>query len=501
MAQVRQAVGVLLTRNPESTEVYLVRRNDKLRFFGGYDAFPGGKLDTADTDLPILNAQTTAPEHLPYIAAAAREIFEETGVLLVPGADGIPAENLHNYRQQLLADSIDFKTLLAKEKLSIDGSHFHFICSIMTPEFAPVRYDTQFYWVHLPQGTVPRIVHGELVDGHFITAENALKSWADGEALIVPPVVFMLKEMAGKSLLAATENIRRQADAYKQGVLHEVYFTPGVQLIALQTRTLLPAMHTNTYLVGEKDLFIIDPAPSDKQEQQRLWNYLDDQLRQGKKLHGILLTHHHSDHIGAVAACQRRYGLPLMAHGRTAEKLAEFHFQRLLHHGDVLDLGTAPDGSSGWKLRVLHTPGHASGHLAFQENRYGAIMAGDMVSTLSTIVINPPDGHLATYLNSLRQLEVAARGAIYPGHGPAVRDGKKLLGDFIRHRLQREQKLLDALTEQPQTSQELVVQVYQDTEPALWPLAELSLQAGLIKLMEEGKCERDGSGYRLRHRT
>ena len=495
MASIKQAVGIILTRDPESTEVYLVKRNNKLRFFGGYEAFVGGKLDAADRDIPVLNAETCDTGNLPYIVAATREIFEETGILLTSGAGKIAPDRLQDYRRQLLEEEIDFKYLLETEKVSIDANRFHFLCSIITPEFSPVRYDTQFFWVHLPESAIPEILQGELVEGTFVTAEKALDLWVQGEMLIVPPVIFMLKEMVGLSLTSAAGRIKQFAEDYKRGRIHQVYFTPGVQLIAQKTRTLLPATHTNTYLVGEDDLYIIDPAPPDPNEQDRLWNYFEERLKEGKTFKAILLTHHHSDHIGAVKNCQKRYRLPLFAHPKTAEKLPMFHFSGFLNDGDELNLGTAPDGSTGWKLKVLHTPGHASGHLAFQENRYGAIIAGDLISTLSTIVINPPDGHLATYIESLKRMESLATGTIYPGHGPAVLNGRDVLRQYIQHRLQREKKLRESLSDKPQATDELVAKVYDDVEPMIWPLAELSLKAGLIKLIEEGKCKQVKDGF------
>jgi glyoxylase-like metal-dependent hydrolase (beta-lactamase superfamily II) len=240
--------------------------------------------------------------------------------------------------------------------------------------------------------------------------------------------------------------------------------------------------------VGESELYIIDPAPVDADEQARLWDYLDDLVNERRRFKAILLTHHHSDHVGAVHECQRRYRLPVWAHEKTAEKLPGLRFDRLLIHNDTIDLGSAPDGQPNWQLKVYHTPGHASGHLAFQESRYGAVIAGDLISTVSTIVISPPDGHLATYLRSLEFLESVANDALYPGHGPAVRDGKKVIQYYLQHRWEREQKLLNALSSQPQSAFELVKKVYDDIDPGLWPLAEHSLRAGLIKLIEEEKC-------------
>jgi len=490
----RTAVSIVLTRDPDSTEIYLVERNPKLKFFGGFYACPGGTLDEEDIDIEIKNSDTVQQDSLPYIAAATREIFEETGILLTQGPE-VTKEDLQTYRRQLLDELILFDEILEKENQAIDAAEFHFICSILTPEFSPVRYDTEFYWVKIPKNVAPEIWEGELVDGKFISANEALTLWRAGEMLIVPPVVFMLKELVGRSVKESVPFISEYAAAYRRGKIHQVYFTPGIQLITLKTSTIPPASNTNTYLVGESQLYIIDPAPTDSGEQDRLWDYLDDRIKEGNEFKGILLTHHHSDHIGALAECQKRYDLPILAHTRTAEKLTTFKFSRTLEDGDELDLGETPDGRADWKLKVYHTPGHASGHLAFQEDRYGAVIAGDLISTVSTIVISPPEGNMATYLHSLEFLESVTEGTIYPGHGPAVRTGKEVLQYFIKHRQEREQKLLDALSSEPQSPFDLVKKVYDDVDSSIWPLAEHSLQAHLIKLIEEGKCEEVGGSY------
>lgn len=497
--QTRKAVSVVLTRDADSSDVYVVERSPDLKFFGGYYAFPGGTLDNEDSlkQVEIKNATSLPEADRPYIVAAVREVFEETGLLLSRGEKAISAEDLSRYRRQLLKDEIPFGDILQKERQVIDAADFHFICSIVTPKFAPVRYDTQFYWVEIPASQSPEIWPGELMRGEFCTAAEALLRWKKGDMLIVPPVIFMMQELVGRTIRKCVPFIAEYAEAYRKGKIHQVYFSPGVQLIPLQTRTIFPATHTNTYLVGESELYLVDPAPADLTEQTRLWDYLDDQLTEGRQLRGILLTHHHSDHVGALRACLNRYNLPLMAHSATVDKLSEFQFTGYLNHGDEIELGTAPDGQAGWKLQVYHTPGHAAGHLSFRESRYGALLVGDMISTLSTIVISPPEGHMATYLQSLQMLLSLPAGMLYPGHGSAVRNSQKVIQYYLHHRSEREQKLLRALTRQPQSSQELVRKVYDDVEAVVWPLAEHSLKAGLIKLIEEGKCQQIDDGYQL----
>jgi ribonuclease/clavin/mitogillin len=185
------------------------------------------------------------------------------------------------------------------------------------------------------------------------------------------------------------------------------------------------------------------------------------------------------------------------AHADCIPELPDVRMGKALDGGDSFELGTAPDGSDGWKLEVLHVPGHAHGHLAFQESRYRAVIVGDLVSTLSSILVDPSDGHLASYLRSLDELREVATGTLYPGHGPPVPDGKRVIEKTLRHRAEREEQLVAALTKEPQSSRSLVEAIYTDLPEAMHGLAERSLLSGLLKLEEEGRIRRTEAGQSL----
>src|SRR5262249_42256381 len=160
------------------------------------------------------------------------------------------------------------------------------------------------------------------------------------------------------------------------------------------------------------------PGRTDAPGRARLFAVLDDLQAGGKGLTAVVLTHHHPDHVGAVATCASRYGLPVWAHPLAGRALADrFAVNRFLEDGDRLDLGTAPDGSGPGHLEAVHTPGHAAGHLAFYEPHYRLLFVGDMVSTLSSIIIAPPDGDLSVYLQSLRRLQSYPSRLLLPAHG------------------------------------------------------------------------------------
>ena len=493
MSRLRRSSALILTRGSGSElEVYLVERAPQLRFFGGYWALPGGVVDAIDQ-----RPDDGADDAAALERAALRELFEETGVWLGE-PDAWDAESRRAARRDLLLREPS-SSLWAARASAVDRatSALRRVCEITTPPFAPVRHRTPFFHAELPEDESPQVVLGELVQGRFWRPEEALAAWTRGDALVVPPVLYLMRRMA-EGLESFFELADRDTRALAAGRLHEVTFSPGVFMAALETETLPPATTTNTILVGDRRVYIVDPATRDAREQVRLFQTLDAWIDEGRELEAVLLTHHHSDHVGAVRAVCERYDLPLLAHRETLSRVDTAGLDaRELDEGDVLELGVAPDGRPDWKLHVLHTPGHAPGHLVFIEDRYNAGIVGDMASTLSTIVIDPPEGHMATYLASLARLRQRGIGMLYPAHGPAYRDGTALLGALIEHREAREARLRAALRSEPRHERELLREVYDDlADERLRPVAARSLRAGLDKLAEEGFASSAGSAWR-----
>ena len=272
----------------------------------------------------------------------------------------------------------------------------------------------------------------------------------------------------------------------------------GILQIPLETPTKAPASHTNAYLVGDRKLYLIDPSPPDPSEQETLWKLLDEATAEGRKLEGVLLTHNHPDHIGAVQETLQRYALPIYAHRLAAESLPQFDFSDFLEHGQELELGPSPEGEPDWQLKVYHLPGHAPGHLVFQETCYQAVIVGDLISTLSSILIDPKDGHLSTYIQSLHFLESVTEGYLYPGHGSPAKEGRLVVQRTLGHRQKRELRLLEALDHNPRTLDAILPKVYVKIDRSVVKFAERSLMSGLIKLVEEGRVVETAQGYRLK---
>lgn len=494
MSQIIKAASVLLARGSGPAELYIIRRAEGLRFFGGFMAFPGGKFHAADRDLLTAPAESLQDRYV----TAARELFEETGVLLARKPDGSypPSGSVLNYlRRKMATEDVPFAEVLTRLDLSLNSDDFPLLGNITTPPFVPTRFDTAFFVARLPANQSAEIWEGELVGGEWATADAVLERWTRGEWLVSPPTVALLEAIRGQPIEAIAHHVAVVLGDRLDDDIPAIYFAPGVQMIPLYTQALPPSTHTNAYLVGSGPLYLIDPGTALPQEQNRLFALLDARQQKGPPLTAVVLTHHHPDHIGAAATCATRYGVPIYAHPRTAEKLrGKIPVDRLLQDGDHLDLGLAPDASGPWHLEAIYTPGHALGHLAFYERHYRLLFAGDMVSTLSSVVIAPPEGDLVQYLESLRRLRSYDCRLLLPAHGsPSARPGKTI-DDCLAHRLRREGQLLAELNASPRSVADLARELYKGLAPTMMRFAELQVLAGLQKLERESRVHASGEG-------
>lgn len=266
---------------------------------------------------------------------------------------------------------------------------------------------------------------------------------------------------------------------------------PGVVVLPLRTPTLPPATHTNVYLVGgADDAVLVEPASPYEDEIARAVALVEARRAAGVRVHAILATHHHADHIGGAQALSERLGLPLWAHPLTIARLAgEVRFDRAIEDREVVAFGSEVE------LEAVHTPGHAPGHLCFVERRSGAMLAGDMVAGVGTILIEPIDGDMSLYLESLREISRRQPTMLLPAHGGPIHEARARAEDYIAHRLMREAKVLSALTARgaPASAQDLVSVAYDDAPKVVHPVARLAVEAHLIKLEADRRVRRDGA--------
>jgi glyoxylase-like metal-dependent hydrolase (beta-lactamase superfamily II) len=170
---------------------------------------------------------------------------------------------------------------------------------------------------------------------------------------------------------------------------------------------------------------------------------------------------------------------------------AAFTPDRALRDGDTLDGGA-------FRLRAVHTPGHASNHLCYLLEQQKLLFTGDHVMQGSTVVISPPDGDMAVYLDSLERLLGLDLAALAPGHGHVIEKPHDEVRHLIAHRLKREKKVIDAFQHgNPATLDELLPFVYDDVPQRVHPVARRSLHAHLIKLAHDGRVTEQNGSWRL----
>ena len=555
----RKAASVLILRDAPELQVLLLRKAERGGDWrSGITVFPGGVLDAQDRNGhahtqglsdEAASQQLNLPQYgLDYFVAAARECFEEVGLLMGSAAGGPQADAwaraVARWRAPLQRGQASWAELCADVGWTLTLQDWAYWSHWLTPPGTSKRFDTRFFLTLAPEGQEPQVDQGEAVEWMWMRPQEALARGA--ELKLMPVTAWLLKELmrfeSARSALAAAQALlpgqvpltmprlaKKVAGSSGISIVHPrehawaemalrdpsgtqapsaqiqageaVALMPGVIRVTAPNPSLMTGPGTNSYLVGDPTLnrwTVIDPGP----DGPGLEAHLDALMAAAPgPIERIVVTHTHRDHSPAARALAQRTGAPVGGQPAPAGAGQDGNFQpdMVLHDGDWLPLGEG----SALGLRVLHTPGHASNHLCFELPHEGLLFTGDHLMQGSTVVINPPDGDMSAYLRSLGELLDRPLRWLAPGHGYLVARPHGVIRALIQHRLSREAKVLAALGPQAQTLGELVKLAYRDVGPELHGLAQRSLLAHLLKLQHEGRAEKvagaseSADGWRL----
>jgi glyoxylase-like metal-dependent hydrolase (beta-lactamase superfamily II) len=261
---------------------------------------------------------------------------------------------------------------------------------------------------------------------------------------------------------------------------------PGIARLLARNPSPFTYFGTQTYLVGEKEVVIIDPGPDMPEHVDAILAAID-----GRNLAAITCTHTHRDHSPASRALKAATGAPIIGCAPLAlESIgprADASFDKQYAPDKVLADGEAIEFDNGRRLVAVATPGHTSNHLCFA---FGdALFTGDHVMGWSTTVVVPPDGDMAAYMRSLDKLRQRKDRIYYPAHGPAVTKPAQLVRGMMGHRLQRERQILKLLDAGPRDIPDIVANAYPGLDQRLVPAAGGSVLAHLVDLERRGLVE------------
>ena len=528
-APTRPAATVLLLRDTASgVEVLMTRRSMGASFAPGAYVFPGGVVDAADgaAHAHAKRRPGQSDLHLTQAIAAIRESFEELGVLLARRADATPATF-----QDIAA--LDRKALFADQcalrGLALAADEVFVLAHWITDRDLPRRFDVPFLVARMPEGQQPVADEAEQFEPVWVRPADALQRHEAGKFFIIFPTIrtlLRLQAFASVDAVLQACAVNEQplwTSCPRAGFLagkearymeHEHPFgelqlvSPDGQMVhhldwqterpvALLKNVLrltapnpgaMTGPGTNSYLVGDPSTgyVAIDPGPADAQHLERLWRAAGGDIRM------IVCTHSHPDHSPGARPLQALcaapppiLGLPSAA---TARAASEFTPDRALGDQELLVL-SAPQPGAGvaHTLKVLHTPGHAANHLCLVLLEDGLLFSGDHILNGSTTVVDPPDGDMTAYLDSLDKLATACAEHqiefILPAHGYVLGQAPDAIAYLKAHRLRREAKIVQVMQKQPGgTLDDWVVHAYDDVPPRMWPVAKRSLLAHVQRI-------------------
>lgn len=541
----RPAATLILVRDgTQGLEVFMLQRTHQAAFVPGGYVFPGGAVDTGDSDPFFASgfADSDASQRLglpsgglAYWTAAIRECYEEAGILLAFDAQKHPIDTaepslraaLEEARGKVASGELAFSDLCRNLNLRPAFEQLAYFAHWITPVGAPRRFDTRFFIGVAPAGQCGSHDNGETIASMWLRPEDALARHKSGEVDMMFATIRTLQTLARFDRAAALMDHARslttvpthqprvsrgskgrrvliQGDAAyaevgkldPEGKGHAASdIIPGeitrlsrhLQRVTAPNPGYMTGPGTNSYLVGDGDeLALIDPGPADA-------SHVDALLRHaGGRIRWVLTTHTHIDHSPAAALIKAQTGAQVLGMPAPPHNNQDSAFlpDAVPEDGMKIRVGNCT-------LRAVHTPGHASNHVCYLLEEDRILLTGDHIMQGSTVVINPPDGNMQAYLDSLQRVKTLDIDYLAPGHGFLIENPGAVVDRIVAHRMAREEKIRKALAALDEARvEELVALAYDDVPPQRHAMAARSLLAHLEKLQVEGRVMAEGLIWR-----
>ena len=449
----REAVSGIFTFG---NEVFITHRQNYLRAFPGYHAFPGGKVDKEDSlegnhDEQDLYSKNSLLNKFPgrFMRALNREMKEELGV--------------------------DILKLIKNKKIS----DIHEIGIGITPAFNPYRFDTHFYIIELTERVLFDAAKDEAQDAYWSTPFEILESYKKAKVMAVPPIIMILEALNLDIKRKDTIELSLKYDPSTE--IPMIESVCGVKQFIPLSNTIPPADRTNSFLIGDKGkAFLIDPSPKNEEEKEKFLKSLESH-----EVNGIFLTHHHKDHHEFAPDFALHFGVPLLCSRDTFQRIKNIwgdnYFRgievKIVGDGDLLTY------SLGKEVNLYHVPGHDEGQLALGNKELDWFIAGDLIQGIGTVVVGGPEGNMKKYMNSLDRVIKLGPRFIFPSHGIGL-GGTFKIEETLKHRFMRENQIKEFLKE-GKSKEEILKLIYSDISPHLLPLAMKNIQSHLAKIKED----------------
>jgi glyoxylase-like metal-dependent hydrolase (beta-lactamase superfamily II)/8-oxo-dGTP pyrophosphatase MutT (NUDIX family) len=464
--------------NSDRLEILLAKRKANLRAFPNLWSGIGGKVSRSDE---LFIKDSNNPDCTLLKACATREVLEEIGLILLKKELKIitPARDIELQNLEYVLNEYNWQGLLPAGLKE-------------TPEFSLVNpiFKAQFFLYKLPDDID---IHLPAEHDEFDLIQwNSPNDWIEGfenqTIMIPPPVLSLLRTFLPNNTPFQAAALSEKRNSLPVGLQTEIEIHPGIYVIPLKSETILPATSTNCFLLGDDDhKYLIDTGSHLDEENERLYQILKG-LNPHINIKGILLTHHHKDHWSSINYLQKQMNIPVFAHEKTKMLLstinAPFVIDKILSDGQIIDLGF-DKRNKPWKLEVLITGGHSSDHIVFIDQRFNALLAGDMVAGVGTVLVE----NMKEYFDSLDKLLSRNIGALLPGHGGIQYEGEKLLRQYKEHRLQRLNLIIEAFQKHSNiaTIDQITEIVYSDVAKEYHEFAKIQVKTYLNYLADKNE--------------